>query len=340
MSNPTVSFTIADIFSTTPFRGNPLAIVNNTQNALTTTQMRLLTRQFNLSETTFFSPPSQAFPTATYRLRSFLPDGREVFGAGHNILGVWWHLAAAGFLKFSRPGSTNDGKGVEEYIFHQELGHQLLPVKIFREKTGGFKVSIRQSPPKFHGFHPDPDSLARSIGIETSDIGFLSRKVGEGLKPQVLSTSSTHHLFVPISSVEALNRISVDREKLLQQLRAVNENAYGLYLFTPQSESANEKGVKTYQARFFSPGMSGEDPATGSAAGPLSAYLYCHGELELDDGVGRIRVVQGLSVGRECFIDVRISKQDGEEGLEVDFEGGGVEVAKGDIAIPGVDVEF
>lgn len=262
-----------------------------------------------------------------YALRSFLPDGREVFGAGHNILGVWWYLAEAGLLDFTNP-IVNES-GIEEFTFQQELGGQLLPVAITRQKSG-FKVSIRRSPPKYHGFHPDIAALASSIGLQASDIG-------DGkLEPQVLSTSTTHHLFVPITSVDALNRTSFDRSEILAQIQQVHKDAFGLYLFTP---IGNEEGAKSYQARFFSPGMSGEDPATGSAAGPLSAYLLEHREIELKSGKAMIKVLQGLRVGRKCVIDVEIQK--GEDGqLQVNFEGTGVVVSKGDILRPSLDLEF
>ena len=79
-----LNYTIVDVFSTTPFKGNPLAVVDNTENNLTTDQMRLITRQFNLSETTFFARPKDS--PAHYQLRSFLPHGGiEVYGAGHNV---------------------------------------------------------------------------------------------------------------------------------------------------------------------------------------------------------------------------------------------------------------
>jgi PhzF family phenazine biosynthesis protein len=72
----TAPFAVVDVFSSTAFKGNPLAIVDNTRDVLSTAQLQLLARQFNLSETTFYSPPT--VPNATYQLRSFLPDGKEV----------------------------------------------------------------------------------------------------------------------------------------------------------------------------------------------------------------------------------------------------------------------
>ncbi|KAK5654918.1 hypothetical protein OQA88_6674 [Cercophora sp. LCS_1] len=313
--SPTLPFTIADIFSTTPYKGNPLAIVDAHSHPLTKTQMQLITRQFNLSETTFFFPPSSPSSKATYKLRSFLPDGKEVFGAGHNILGAWWHLANSGLL--SIPG----GDGTLN-TFYQELGDNITPVKITR-RDDDIEISIRQVNPKSHGVHPDPAGLAASLGLEAGDIAGPA---------QVMSTSTTHHLLVPVSGVEALNRVTIQRDVLLKQVRMADERAYGLYLFTPVGDG-------TFQARFFSPGMAGEDPATGSAAGPLGVYLVRNGVLETDkDGRAGITVRQGERVGRECVIRVELGVH-GEE-VEVDIVGGGVVVGEGSVVVPGEETVF
>ncbi|KAG4413837.1 hypothetical protein IFR04_013020 [Cadophora malorum] len=333
----TVPFTTVDVFSTTAFKGNPLAVVDNRTADLTTTQMQLIARQFNLSETTFFS--HSCLEKAAFRLRSFLPDGTEVFGAGHNILGVWWFLADGGFLDFSNPVAKNGGRNVEEFELWQELGGEVLPVRVLRRVSSRgtndeFSVSIRQAPPKAGNIYSDPAALAESIGLDVSDIGFPG-SVNKG-QPQVFSTSTTSHLQVPISSISALNRVVVTRDKLLQQLALVDENAYGLYLFSPEPNTTD-----SYQARFFSPGMAGEDPATGSAAGPLSAYLHTHGHLDLVEDSGSITVRQGLRVGRKCIINVMLTKSDGDDNsVNVDLSGSGVKVATGEIQIPDKEVVF
>lgn len=334
-------FAVVDVFSKTPYKGNPLAVVNDLKGELSDTEMKLITRQFNLSETTFFLHPS--LPEAHYKLRSFLPDGREVFGVGHNILGAWWYLAHAGLLDFSKSGISK-GEGVEEFTFYQELGGSVTPVKILKNRvssTGSaeFSISITQATPKAHGRHPTPSRLAETIGLRAEDIGLasgtgVSRK--QDIIPRVMSTSTTHHLLVPIASIAALERASVQREKLLEQLQLADEKAYGLYLFAKddrQGASAN-----TYQARFFSPGMSTEDPATGSAAGPLSELLRDQGLLELVDNKASIEVWQGLQVGRECLIKVDLAL-DGNTPV-VDVSGSGVLFSEGRLASQGSQVGF
>ncbi|KAH7374416.1 phenazine biosynthesis protein [Plectosphaerella cucumerina] len=336
-----VDFAVADIFSDVPFRGNPLAVVDTTSGRpLSTSQQQLITRQFNLSETTFILPATQA--SATYRLRSFLPDGREVFGAGHNILGAWWHLAANGLLDFSeRNIHRNLENGTQVFRFQQELGEDTIPVLVHRSKSpqgnDSFQVVLRQAPPQLHGIHPNKASLAKSFGLTDTDIGLVASHSDFVLPPQVASTSTTHHLLVPLGSVDALNRAVVQKESLLEQLAAVDKRAYGLFLFT-------RTGNQQYEARFFSPGMSGEDPATGSAAGPLSVYLHEHGELKLSDGTAEIEVRQGLQVGRDCLIKVVLSLDSsgagGEDVRHADLVGGGVLISKGTIKVPDETLKF
>ena len=325
-----VPYAIVDVFSSTAYKGNPLAVVDNASADLSTEQMKLITRQFNLSETTFFSPTQDA--SADFALRSFLPDGREVFGAGHNILGVWWHLANSGLLDLKNAQNPEaEESGTDTFNFRQFLGGEVSNVKVVR-KQDSLSISLRQSPPGLGNKHPDPVALAAAIQLTPDDIGLPE---APNMQPQVASTSTTRHLHVPLRSIEALNRAVVQRDKLLEQLKLVDEKSYGLYLFT---SVPGEK--KRYQARFFSPGMSVEDPATGSAAGPLSALLYDNNLLDVEGGVGRIHVFQGLQVGRDCEISValNVQKHDGKDSLEVDLEGTGAEVATGDMRIPGVNI--
>jgi PhzF family phenazine biosynthesis protein len=79
----TRAFTQVDVFSATPYLGNPVAVVlDGTE--LTGQEMQRLARWTNLSETTFILPPT--VPEADYRLRIFTPDGELPF-AGHPTLG-------------------------------------------------------------------------------------------------------------------------------------------------------------------------------------------------------------------------------------------------------------
>ncbi|MFN7572861.1 MAG: PhzF family phenazine biosynthesis protein [Betaproteobacteria bacterium] len=85
-------FAQIDVFTATPYYGNPLAVVLD-GDGLDETEMRRFARWTNLSETTFLLPPTQ--PGADYRVRIFTP-ARELPFAGHPTLGSCHAWLAAG----------------------------------------------------------------------------------------------------------------------------------------------------------------------------------------------------------------------------------------------------
>lgn len=324
----TIKFSVVDVFSKTAYQGNPLAVVDDRENTLTTTQMQLITRQFNLSETTFVN--SSSLPGVKYRLRSFLPNGREVFGAGHNSLGAIWWIARNGLLTDVSPKPATDVQGAIEYSFDIQIGTQAQAVRLVQQSQEDIFVSLRQAPPTLHGKHQSKAALARLTGLEEHEIGIAN------LPPQIVSTSSTKHLAVPISSVAALQRATVDRASILAELKTVDDHAFGLYLFA--EEQSQVSGKRTIQARFFSPGMSGEDPATGSAAGPLARYLYEYGYFETSDKATQVVVNQGQAVGRDCLIQVELEK--GDQEINVNIAANCVGVANGEMVVPKAGILF
>jgi trans-2,3-dihydro-3-hydroxyanthranilate isomerase len=88
-------FFLVDVFAEAPLTGNPLAVVADADE-VGEDVMRAIGRKFNQSETTFVLGSTR--DGVDWRLRSFTPAGIEVRGAGHNALGAWWWLAAAGRL--------------------------------------------------------------------------------------------------------------------------------------------------------------------------------------------------------------------------------------------------
>lgn len=352
---PSANFSIVDVFSTTAYKGNPLAVVDDLNASLTDTQMKLIARQFNLSETTFVNPPT--IKNASHRLRSFLPDGKEVFGAGHNSLGALWWLAKQGHLDSIKPDEHN------RLRFNQQMGQDASPVVVTgvaatassREndsRNDKLSVVLRQAPPRFHGVHTNPAALGELLGVKPSEIGFE----WDGKKfstPQVVSTATTKHLLVPISNEAVLDSITpTSKERLLKEIQSADPLAYGLYLFTPSAVRDQDNGLPIFKARFFSPGMSGEDPATGSAAGPMAAYLYKYELFELAQGTEtgseqKITVLQGVTAGRACYLTITVGRLDDEkdqagdrETVSTSLSGDGVEVSKGTLVVPGLDVEF
>lgn len=301
MKRQPLRFYLVDVFADEPLNGNSLALVADGQ-LLSEDIMRRLAREFNQSETTFLLPPTR--PKADWRLRSFTPAGIEVTGAGHNALGAWWWLAEAGRLELSGPRT----------VFQQELGEHVLPVEVLAEKADEEKqwrpttIGMTQAAPAFGAIHHDQAALAKSLALEAVDLAV------EGLPVQVVSTG-TAHMLVPVRSREAIQRARPDAKSLYQQLRSVGGQGCYLFSLDPVSSTA------AAHTRFFNPTVGiVEDPATGSAAGPLACYLAKYGRITAE---ATVLIEQGYAQERPSHIEVRL------RGDEVRIFGAGVTVAEG-----------
>jgi PhzF family phenazine biosynthesis protein len=294
-----LKFHWVDVFATEALGGNPLPVVLDAD-ALDEATMKLITREFNQAETTFVLSPSRA--GATYRLRSFTVPGHEIFGAGHNALGAWWVLAAAGYVKRDAPSVT----------LYQELGNDVLPVEILFDDHGVRRIVMKHASPAFGATVSDARALASALGLEVRDID-PSR-----FPAQAVSTGATHCL-IPVRDRPAIDRARPDAERLLAILgRAGAEGCY-IFALDPVDPKA------TAYARFFNPTVGiYEDSATGTAAGPLAAQLVKRGIVP--DGSTMI-IEQGHAMGRPSRIEVRV------KGDDVRLFGSGIVIAEGVLRI-------
>ncbi len=291
-------FVLADVFTKQPLAGNQLPVVLEAAQ-LSERQMQAIAREFNHSEAAFILPPRQT--KVDWRLRCFSPAA-EVFGAGHNSLGAWWVLAELGLV------STTD----TFKIFWQELGEQVLPVGIYYEAGRPLRVALTQTEPRFGDKVSEITELARALGLNVADLAVA------GLEPQAVSTGA-RHLLVPVNSVSALERIRVDAQTLIDFARPFE--CHGCYVFCLD---AKEPGVIARTRGFF-PGIGiSEDPATGSAAGPLAAYLASR---DLIDEGAWIAIEQGVEIGRRSRIEVRVQDK------QIEVAGQSIIVAEGTITI-------
>jgi len=289
-------FALVDVFTEQPLAGNQLAVFPNAQ-GLTEDQMQAIAREFNYSETTFILPPRHA--KADFRLRSFSPSA-EVFGAGHNALGAWWVLGAQGAVSLSDSGAT----------LRQELGERVLPVEISSRAGSLLRVAMTQGEPRYGKKLTGRAALAGALGLDPSE---LESEV-ESLDPQAVSTGA-RHLLVPVRSLAALKRVRVDAEKLIALASPLG--CHGCYLFSLETL---EPGSAAH-ARAFFPGIGiSEDPATGSAAGPLAALLASRGLIS--EGAWVV-IEQGDEMARPSRIEARV------RGDRIEVAGRSVIVAEG-----------
>lgn len=290
-------FALVDVFADAPLTGNPAALVADADD-LTDDQLRALAREFNQSETAFLLQPST--PAATLRIRAFTAAGSEVGGAGHFALAAWLWRDASDALP--RDGSP----------LVQELGGDRLPVEVTRTPGRPTLVTIDQSPAEFGAVVEDTADLTRALGLGVGDL------TGEPV--QVVSTG-VGHLLVPATDRAAVDRARPDAPALEAVLRAAGGEGCYLYSRDPHDPGG---GAVAY-ARFFNPTVGlWEDPATGTAAGPLTASLVARGQVPAENPV---IIEQGYAMGRPSRL--RVSASAGQ----VRLSGSGVVVAEGTVRV-------
>jgi trans-2,3-dihydro-3-hydroxyanthranilate isomerase len=334
-------FVQLDVFTVEPFTGNALAVFPEAE-GLTDDQMMKIAREMNLSETVFvFKPDSstasagkqqtannnqpaesqtsrdarESAPKVLRRLRIFTP-AREIPFAGHPIVGTWNALAREGVVPVPAGGNG------WTRIYH-EVGIGILPVDIEFKDGAPSQVVMTQGKFEIKGEIDDAHEqaeLARALGLATEDLD-------ETLPIQTISTG-LGFLAAPVKSLAALGRCKVNSSLLAEVYQRAG--ATGCETFTRETM---ETGAARAHVRMFAPGDNiAEDPATGSAAGALGAYLVHHGVVGVDEADGRARFVieQGDFMHRPSRINLEVT---GKAGAieEVRVGGPSVVVAHGEV---------
>ena len=254
-------------------------------------------------------------PSVLRRLRIFTP-AREIPFAGHPVVGSWNALAREGIVPL--PEGGNGWRRI-----HHELGIGVLPVDI--EFADGAPVQVVMTQGMFEivgdvdDWHEQAE-LARALGLAREDLD-------ENLPIQVISTGLPF-LAVPVRSLSDLRRCRVNAALLAETYERVG--ATGCY---PFSRETIEIGAARAHARLFAPADNiSEDPATGSAAGALGAYLVHHGvaNVEAIDGSFRFVIEQGDFMNRPSRINIEVKGKLGSID-EVRVGGPSVVVARGEV---------
>lgn len=292
-----------DVFTDTPFLGNPLAIIPDAD-GLSTAQMQVLAQELNLSETIFVLRPDT--PAHRAKVRIFFPKAEIPF-AGHPTIGCAIHLS--GLVNMA-------GDGAVEMVLEENAG----PVPVSVRKVDGRVSAEFTAPvlPEQLGEIPDIGLTARALGLDPGDI---STPVVAA--PEVWQ-AGPDYLLIPVSTRDALARArpaGADWDRLTERAGTISA-----WLFV-------DDGAQHFRARMFSPaGGTPEDPATGSAvvtfAGLLAHHGYCSAQ-----GDTRIRVTQGVEMGRRSEIGARLVMRGGKLAA-VRIGGSAVHMSTGRIRIP------
>ncbi len=192
----------------------------------------------------------------------------------------------------------------------QEIGGQILPLRI-RSVAGEIRITLDQEPARFLGKPTDDAALARALGLEATDLAAAPA-------PRTVSTGAAH-LLVGAVDAAAVDRAMPDPARLLAVLQEAG--AEGCYLFALRPAG----NAIVADARFFNPTVGlWEDAATGTAAGPLTAYLI---EAGLAAAGTDLVIEQGRKMGRPSHLALRL-----EHGI-VNLSGSGHIVVEGQLRL-------
>lgn len=276
-------YVTVDVFTDSPFGGNPLAVVLDA-GGLSTAQMQSIAREFNYSETTFVLPPRDAAHDAEVRIFTV---NNEIPFAGHPNVGTAYVLASRAKTPPAR------------LLFEEKAG--IVPVEIVSER--GKVMSTELTAPQALQWltQVSAEQAAGCLSLSAGDVK-TDRHV-----PHVVSVGLPF-LVVELASREALKRAKPNADAFARTFPAVGSDA--VYFYT-RDVPANEAPCDV-QARMFHPGSSGlsEDPATGSATA-AAATLFA--ELDgMSDGELKLTIGQGFDMGRPSILLTRVRKQGGK----------------------------
>jgi trans-2,3-dihydro-3-hydroxyanthranilate isomerase len=275
-------YVTVDVFTDRAFGGNPLAVILDA-GGLSTAQMQAIATEFNYSETTFVLPPREAGHDAQVRIftvRSEIPF------AGHPNVGTAFVLA------------TQASKPPHRLLFEEKAG--LVPVEILMQdgKVVGAELTAPQPLKRLSRF--SAEQAAACLSLSPTDV------LTDRHPPQIASVGLPF-LVVEVASRDALRRARPDAAAFARDLPRDGNDA--IYFYTrdvPDDEKPCE-----LQARMFHPGATGltEDPATGSATAAAAALLADLDSAETAEL--RLRIGQGVDMGRPSLLLTRVRKQNG-----------------------------
>jgi trans-2,3-dihydro-3-hydroxyanthranilate isomerase len=294
-----------DVFTDRAFGGNPLAVVLDA-GGLSTAQMQAIATEFNYSETTFVLPPRDAANDAQVRIFTV---NREIPFAGHPNVGTAYVLA-------SRAATPPARLKFEE-------GAGLVPVEILQQagKVTAAELTAPQGLSKLSQF--SVEQAASCISLPAADIKT------DRHPPRIFSVGLPF-LMVEVASREALRRARPDAAAFATVFPRDDSDA--VYLYTRDVPPAEQP--LDLQARMFHPGSSGlsEDPATGSATVAAAAMLA---DLASErDGELKLRIGQGVDMGRPSLLLTRVVKANGAV-VSAHVGGGCVEMMEGTFTLAG-----
>ncbi len=257
--------------------------------------MQALAKETNLSETTFILPRDAATERERgVRVRIFTTTEELPF-AGHPTLGTAMVL--------------RENSGAEEIALDLNVGR--IPVRFSTRDGLPFGI-MTQRDPEFKQKH-SREEVARASGLAIDDIA-------DDLPIQTVSTGNSFAI-VPLKSLAVLQKLS----PTWANLKAYLDKTDAKFLYFVSRETLNPEAKLQSRMIFY----NGEDPATGSAAGPCAAWAVQYGVVPADQ---QVLMEQGVEMKRRSRIFFSAGRN-GDKIVNVRVGGHVAEVARGEFIL-------
>ena len=311
-------YLVIDAFTAQPYSGNPAAVVFDAD-TLDDPTMQRIAAEFNLSETAFILTPTE--PAVDVRFRWFTP-ACEVDLCGHaTIAGVHAMIETGLYAQFKPQAlaCADAPRGLKsrgsDAIISIQTRSGILEAKPERITSGAdaFVVWLELPRPTLTDFTLKPSIISEGLRVPHGG-------VVESL-PAMLTRDRDVIVFA--ADLKTLNDLQPDFTRLARQ--SMPDRIRGFAVATTETLAESIR----VQSRFFAPACGvNEDPVTGSAHGPLLAYLVLHGLVEPREGVAGADCVQSKPGDRSGLVRT-LGRVEGRTLTEVQIGGRCVTTMRG-----------
>lgn len=276
-----LQYDVVDVFTKTALEGNPLAVfLDGSQ--LDADLMQRIAKELNLAETAFLMPATRA--DCDIRVRIFTP-AQEMRFAGHPTIGSSYVARTRGLVDANAP----------QFVLEEQIGP--VPVRVESESD---PLLWLRTPPITKGSRFDAAACAQAVGLDARDVLEV---------PCEIWTAGNPTLYIAVRDVATVDRSQADTAAL-RALYANERESICTFVFAPTANGA--------YSRMFAPDHGvPEDPATGSATGPLAAFMLEYGLAPATNDGARLVSEQGVKMGRRSELHIRLVGDRGSKGIEV-----------------------
>lgn len=268
-----------DSFTKEKFKGNPAGVVLYADN-LNATQMQLIARELNNSETAFVSKSKDN--ESDYSVRYFTPT-TEVPICGHATIAALYAKAQEDSLESCT------------IRIHTQVG--ILPIDI-EKIADDYRITMTQGAFSLSPILDDAKSIIAALGLTDVDL--------DGKCPIQIASTGHSKVMIGINSRQTLNDLQPDLSALAKLSAQIQCNGYFIFTF-----DTDDTEVLTY-GRMFGPAIGiDEDPVTGNANGPLGGYLVQNNIVSHDNNYFAFTAKQGEKINRLGSMKVQATIKDG-----------------------------